>query len=149
MHLLSPWTRADLIHGHEALKANPLYHHLEILSMIVAVTAICLAWLVYAKLPSIASFFATKLRSLYSFLQSKWYVDELYDFVICKPLALISMILFKFVDRILIDGTLDRSADVVVASGDAVTALQVGRMGVYALVMLSGSAIILWYFLFK
>ena len=146
MHLLSPWTRADLIHGHDALKANPLFHSLEILSMIVAVAAICLGWLIYAKLPSIAGFFATKLRAFYNFLQSKWYVDELYDFVICKPLAFISMILFKFVDRILIDGTLDRSADVVVASGEAVTALQVGRMGVYALVMLMGSAIILLYF---
>ena len=146
LHLLAPWTRPDLLSGHAALEVNPLFHHLEQLSMIVAVSAIALAALIYMKMQNLAAYLARTFRSLYAFLQAKWYVDELYDYVICKPLALIAAVLFKFVDRILIDGTLDRSADVALLSGEAVTALQVGKLGAYALLMLSGSALILLYF---
>ncbi len=50
---------------------------------------------------------------LYTLLKGKYFVDELYTFVIVTPLRTTANILWRFVDQLIIDGTLHLAAGIV------------------------------------
>src|SRR5437588_466239 len=66
--------------------------------------------------------------------QHKWYVDELYDFLLRTPLWVISNI-FYMVDRFLVDGVVDLFGLLPRATGSALRPAQSGRLHGYAVAM--------------
>jgi NADH-quinone oxidoreductase subunit L len=71
----------------------------------IALTGTVLAWLLYVRRPGVPDWLAAKLSGLYRTLLNKYYVDELYDAVIVRPLVAVSdRVLFRIVDAGLIDG---------------------------------------------
>ena len=71
----------------------------------IALAGAGLAWLFYNRKPGVPGWLATQLPGFYRTLLNKYYVDELYDVVIVRPLVAVSdRVLFRIVDARLIDG---------------------------------------------
>ena len=145
IHFLQSWTRADLIGGHHALAHNPTYHQLELTSIAIAICGVLLGGL-HCCLPSISKFFSNSFPSLHKAFLNKWWVDELYQFIIVAPLAFFSKALFRVGDRFLIDGSVNSLASITKLSGSMFSKTQSGLLGGYANFILGGfiSLILIW-----
>ncbi len=71
-------------------------------------------------------------------LENKWYVDELYDALIVRPLGHFSRILDRYAERAGIDGLVNGVGKSVRWGGDKVRLLQSGQVGFYIFVMVIG-----------
>jgi NADH-quinone oxidoreductase subunit L len=78
-----------------------------------------------------------------SLLYHKWYVDELYDRLIVRPLLALWRGCWRIVDDRLIDGTVNGLGGVARVVGWTGSQLQTGRVGTYLLVFMVGVLIIL------
>ena len=93
-------------------------HHVHgtavILSLLVAISGILLAFTIYQWKKISADKLAERFKPLYNFSYNKWYFDELYDKTfVAGTLALSSMA--AWIDRVIIDGIVDGSATVTKA----------------------------------
>lgn len=79
-------------------------------------------------------------------LENKWYVDELYDAVIVKPLSAFSSFLNRIVEIKLIDGFVNGVGKAVQFGGRQMRWLQSGQVGSYLLIMMVS---ILLFFIFQ
>jgi NADH-quinone oxidoreductase subunit L len=70
-------------------------------------------------------------------MENKWYVDELYDAVIVRPLERFSVFLWKIIDAI-IDGIAAMLGYIVAACGDILRFFQTGNVRNYALMFFVG-----------
>jgi NADH-quinone oxidoreductase subunit L len=76
-------------------------------------------------------------------LENKWYIDEIYDATVVRPLERISTFLWRGIDA-LIDGLLALLGYVVAAFGDLLRFLQTGNVRNYALMFFAGVVIFIW-----
>ncbi len=74
--------------------------------------------------------------------QHKWYVDEIYDFLIRRPLWVISHI-FHLIDKLLVDGLVDLTGWVPRLLGKTIRPAQSGVLHGYAIGMAGGLTVIL------
>jgi NADH-quinone oxidoreductase subunit L len=150
LEFLGVWTRPDMLAGHEGLEHQPMYETLEHLSMGIAVGGIALAMFLYAVLPAVISAVAKTFSFVHRALLNKWWIDELYNAVVVRPLSIFAEVLFLIVDRALIDSFLVGGSGVAVEVGqDVVRRVHTGRIGFYALMMLASSMffIVFWLLL--
>jgi NADH-quinone oxidoreductase subunit L len=76
------------------------------------------------------------LRAVRRVAVNKFYVDELYEFVVIRPVKFLSFVLFRVVDALLIDTVLVRGTAWVTARvGSALRYVQTGDAQAYAAVM--------------
>ncbi|MBW3566199.1 MAG: NADH-quinone oxidoreductase subunit L [Acidobacteria bacterium] len=80
---------------------------------------------------------------LATMLENKYYVDEMYDKLVVRPLHSISVFSWKIIDAI-IDGTISLGAYIVGALGDLMRFLQTGNVRNYALALLLGMIFFTW-----
>jgi NADH-quinone oxidoreductase subunit L len=74
-------------------------------AVLVAAVGAFLAWWLYVHAPAWPQRIAERFRGLYRLLLAKYYVDEIYDATIVRPLVAISdRVLYRGVDAGLIDG---------------------------------------------
>ncbi|MEO6833869.1 MAG: NADH-quinone oxidoreductase subunit L [Chitinophagaceae bacterium] len=71
-------------------------------------------------------------------LERKWYVDELYDAVVVRPLVAFSNVLDRFVERKGIDASVNGVGKFVRWSADRVRLVQSGQVGYYLFIMVLG-----------
>ncbi len=111
-----------------------------ILSSIVALVAIGIGYTVFKGKP---------LLQMPSFLENKYYIDEIYDAVIVNPLKFISTYgLWKFIDVIVIDGTVNGLAKLINLIGISLRQLQPGIIRLYAAFIFGGAIFVIgWFFL--
>lgn len=147
LEYLAAWTREDIRAGHEALAHQPLYHTLEYASIAVALGGILLAYLMYAILVNWPQRLAQSFSGLYRALCQKWWVDELYAGIVIRPLAGFSNFLFRGIDRMIIDASVNGTGLVVQASGELIRKLHTGRISSYALVMFLGAFFMISFYL--
>jgi NADH-quinone oxidoreductase subunit L len=76
------------------------------------------------------------------FLANKWYVDELYDSMISKPLALVSKFFNGVVEKKGVDGFVNGVGRAVHYSSRQLRLLQSGNVGAYILLMVAGIIIL-------
>jgi NADH-quinone oxidoreductase subunit L len=74
--------------------------------------------------------------------QNKWYVDELYDFIIRIPLWVLSNI-FYFIDKLFVDGLVNLFGFLPRGIGSLLRPAQSGRLHGYAAAMAGGVAVLL------
>lgn len=74
--------------------------------------------------------------------QGKWFVDEVYDLLIVKPLHLISIV-FAYIDKLLVDGLVNAFGWVPRGMGSGLRPLQSGNLHGYAVQMAGGVAVLL------
>ena len=71
-------------------------------------------------------------------LANKWYIDELYDAVVVKPIGALSRLMDKFVEKSGIDGIVNGVGKTVRWGGDRLRLLQTGQVGFYIFIMVLG-----------
>jgi len=79
----------------------------------------------------------------------KFYFDEIYDFLIRKPLDGLSVFFYKIVDVLAIDGIVNGLGKLTVGAGKRLRLLQTGNVGFYIFMMVMGIIAILVYSLVK
>jgi NADH-quinone oxidoreductase subunit L len=79
-------------------------------------------------------------------LANKWYVDELYNIIIVKPINFLSSFLSRIVDNKIIDGFVNGIGRSVQYSARQFRLLQSGQVGSYVLIMVVS---IIIFFIFQ
>ena len=107
------------------------------------------AWMAYARfykrgLAADAAF-AERAPGLARALENKWYVDELYEAIIVRPLEKISQFFWRGID-LTIDGVLSLGAYLVALVGDLLRFFQTGNVRNYALMFFVGVIVFIWVF---
>jgi NADH-quinone oxidoreductase subunit L len=82
-------------------------------------------------------------RGLAGVLYRKWYVDEIYDAGIVRPIVAASRGLWRYVDQLLIDGTVNGAGYVARAVGWAGSRVQTGQLNTYAFALAVGVLVLL------
>jgi NADH-quinone oxidoreductase subunit L len=149
---LGPLFEAAGGHGDEA--GGAVHHSLTTelglmaLSVAVATGGILLALNIILKRPHVAEGIRNSFGYLYDLFLNKWWVDELYDMVVVKPLNRIGNIFWTQFDEKGIDGTLHGIGGGALRSGGFLSKLQTGFVQNYALSMAGGLVLILLWVLF-
>ncbi len=118
------------------------------ISVIAGVLGIALAYMMYAKPSTIPQKIAGQFKLLYSISLNKWFFDEFYDLVFVKPTMFLSFLLWREVDKGVIDGIVNGVADFCQSSAVAIRRVQTGQLQNYALVMALGLFGMISLFLF-
>jgi NADH-quinone oxidoreductase subunit L len=128
---------------------EPMYQHPEtenmtlvIVSVLAGVIGIGIAAYMYWLKPAIAR--GMKEGPLYNLVYNKYYVDETYNALIVKPIELFSRyILWKGVDDVFIDGTVDSGGRRVRGVGAIFRQMQSGTIRNYATWVMAGTLVLL------
>jgi NADH-quinone oxidoreductase subunit L len=119
-----------------------------ILSAVIAVVGIGLAYVIWVQRPELAGAFRQRFRPLYELSFHKWWFDELNDAVFVRPGATIGRWASNVFERVVIDGLVNGTVSVVRAGSSVVRAAQDGFLRVYAALLLVGLALVaLWFLL--
>lgn len=89
-----------------------------------------------------ADAFVPVLGRVVTLARNKWYVDEIYDFLIVKPLWVLSHV-FYFIDQWVVDGLVNLFGAAPGMTGKAVRPSQSGELHGYAAWMAGGMAVII------
>jgi NADH-quinone oxidoreductase subunit L len=142
---------------------------LMLISLIVALSGIGLAYLMYVKGAISPVRMAERFKPIYTFLYNKWYFDELYMAAIVNPTYKLADFLFGF-DQIIIDGIVNGAARVTLALswlneifdtyvvdgavngagyisiffGKNIRKIQTGQLQTYALVIFLGAVVFMF-----
>ena len=112
-----------------------------LISVLIALTGISIGWFIFKNQP---------LRQMPRLLENKYYVDEIYDATVIRPILVISREgLWKIFDLGVIDGLVHGLGRTVVGFGKTVRYLQIGFVRVYAAIILVGAIIIVGYFAYN
>jgi NADH-quinone oxidoreductase subunit L len=87
----------------------------------------------------------SKLPFWYKLSLHKFYVDELFDAVVVKPLFALSTFLHDYIEKPVIDGLINGMASGTGLFGAQLRKIQNGRIGFYVLMMVIGVVVILIY----
>jgi NADH-quinone oxidoreductase subunit L len=110
---------------------------LTILSSVIALSGIGLAWLMYVRQPELPGRLADAAVGLYQLSLNKFHWDELYDTFILKPLHGVTLFCRIF-DSYVIDGLVDLIGHVPRLVGFLFRPVQNGLVQFYALAMVLG-----------
>ena len=115
-------------------------------AVLVAITGIVGAWRLLKPENLVPASRAPEERGFERILRNKWYVDEIYDALIVRPLVWLSTeILWKRVDQRVIDGgAVNGAARGARAAGWANRWLQTGQVGMYVAAFVIGVLLLLW-----
>ena len=91
------------------------------------------------------------LRQMPRLLENKYYVDEIYDATIIKPINVVGSRegLWKLFDIGVIDGLIHGLGRTVIQFGGVIRYMQIGFVRVYAAIILAGAIIIIGYFAYN
>jgi len=130
--------RGEVIPSPEEITQERLF---TLISVLIALTGISIGWFMFKNQP---------LRQMPRLLENKYYVDEIYDATIIRPILIISREgLWKVFDLGVIDGLIHSLGRTVVNAGRTVRYMQIGFVRVYAAIILAGAIIIVGYFAYN
>ncbi|MBE0571799.1 MAG: NADH-quinone oxidoreductase subunit L [Ignavibacteriaceae bacterium] len=119
---------------------------LMIISVVAAAGAIFYARYVYLKKPEVAEKTSSRFKGIYNVLLNKYFLDEGYEASLIKPIVKGSEnILWKIADNKLIDGLINGLAKIVDNISGSIKKIQTGVAQSYALVMVLGILIALFW----
>jgi NADH-quinone oxidoreductase subunit L len=118
---------------------------LILVSIAVAVFGIGLAFRVYGK--SSAEPLAERAPAVYDALSHKYWVDELYDAIVVRPLHALSQLLWRVMDVRVVDGIVNGVARTFEGLSAVARLFQTGFVGTYALFLTIGVAALVAHFL--
>lgn len=132
--------------------ASPATHHLEhsteylLMGIVVAMTfiVIAFAYLRFVKrghVPVEDKQMAGFMQTLYA----KYYIDEIYDFVIVRPLHWLAKICDSVIEKLAIDKVVNAVGSLVTMSSHMLRRLQTGSIGFYIFIMVISIIVILTF----
>src|SRR5438477_2727040 len=145
-HWLEPVTQPGAALRPEAPLASGTEWMLVGVAVAVAVIGIVGAWQLLKPERLVPARNAPAERGFARILRNKWYVDEIYDALIVRPLVWLSReVLWKQIDQRVIDGAaVNGAARGTRALGWANRWLQTGQVGTYVAVFVVGVLLVLW-----
>lgn len=129
---------------------RPDLHHYEtpliVLSVVIALVGLSAAAWFYSGNGARAARAKSHVEPLHRLLSGKYYIDELYDALLGRPIRWISDRIFLRVgDRLLLDGTLNGMASTARGAAGLLARVQTGNLHFYAFLVLAGlAAMLLW-----
>jgi NADH-quinone oxidoreductase subunit L len=140
-----PGEAAAETHGGAALELG-----LMGVSTAIALIGIGLAAFLYLKRPELPAEIAARFPRLHLLLLNKYYVDELYDRMIVRPIRIASEdALWRGFDVAVIDGAVNGMGTIVAGGAWALRRLQTGSVRAYAGSLFLGVILILGYYLWR
>jgi NADH-quinone oxidoreductase subunit L len=117
-----------------------------IISASFGIIGIIIAWFLYVARPALAESLKTTAGPLYTLVANKYYVDELYQGVIVKPLEGISrLVLWRGLDEGIIDsGLVNGLGRTIRGWGSLLRYLQSGSIRNYAAWIFAGSLLVIF-----
>jgi NADH-quinone oxidoreductase subunit L len=122
---------------------------LSAIASIAAVIGLALALVFYVAAPGLPALIAARFAALYRILRDKYYVDELYDLFVTRPLFFLAdFALGRVVDSYAIEGLVDGVGAAARTGAGAVRRVETGNVQHYALTYLCGALAVLAYCLY-
>ncbi len=119
------------------------------IAFLVSLFGAGLAYVFYLRLPGIPMLLAWRLKDFYELLLNKYYIDQLYDLIITRPLFWISdNVLNRVIDTYVIDGTANGAGLTVQASGQIARRAETGNVQHYVFVYALGAVGVVAYYLY-
>jgi NADH-quinone oxidoreductase subunit L len=118
---------------------------LILVSTAAAAAGLFIAYLFYLRYPAVPGTLAARWPWAYRLLSRKYYVDEIYDAAIVRPLVGGSALVYTHFDLKVIDGALNGSGAAADAAGRGLSRLQTGLIKDYALAFLFGAVLFLGF----
>jgi NADH-quinone oxidoreductase subunit L len=136
--------KADLFGRFMEGSVKTVSHHLAVSTeglLVVLATAasllgIALAFVFYRRTPALPGRLASRFPGIYRLLVGKYYIDEVYDAVVVRPLVRGAETVYERFDLKVIDGALNGSAAAAGLAGKGLNFLQSGLVRDYALAFL-------------
>lgn len=121
------------------------------LSLLVAGVGLAVAWRFYLKSTDIPDRLAERFAGLYRLIVAKYYVDEIYNWLIVRPTRVASeKILWQTVDAGAIDGiVVEGTGEATQGVGGILRRIQSGNIRSYAAWVLLGAVLWLAYILWR
>jgi NADH-quinone oxidoreductase subunit L len=151
------WGASNWMHHHldsiiSHKNPSTLNHTKEWILMSLAVLSagatIFFAYMIYIKNKMMPEANDLKLTGIKKVIYNKYYVDELYEAIIRKPLDVMAEV-FKYIDTKVIDSIVDGVGTTVVGISSVVRKVQTGHIGFYIFGMVLGIIAILFYAFIK
>ena len=115
-----------------------------LISVTVALFGIYLSWLFYRRRTELPEKTAAAAGGFYDLLYHKYYVDELYEAAVVKPIQKTSdFFLWRFFDVKIVDGAVNGTAELMSRIAAVTRRLQTGLTQNYALIFAAAAAVIL------
>jgi NADH-quinone oxidoreductase subunit L len=145
--VLGPWVDSFLapVFGHVA---HPHDNVLESIALIVGIGGIVIAGLLYLVSTRRLDLFKEALAPIYDLLFHKYYVDEIYDYLIVRPTKAIGAFLEQKAEREGLDFTVDQVGLQIKEVSHVISLWQSGKVRSYALNMIVGVVTILMFVVF-
>jgi NADH-quinone oxidoreductase subunit L len=127
-------------------------HHLSpalewVLMLTSVVAAIAMAFIasrLYKKTEPISGIEEAPKTGLLKLPAHKYYVDEVYDFLIVKPVDKMSRWIYRFIESDVIDGLVNGVSNGVREGGNYIRRVQTGNIGFYIFAMVIGIIVLLF-----
>lgn len=148
-HFLAPVFQksASLVTETSSAQSSELI--LMIISVTGAVAALIYAYVKYIKNAHVPVPDDQERPALVDISYHKFYVDELYDLIVRKPLDALSVFFYKIVERLGIDGFVEGLGKGSMEASKGLRLLQTGNVGFYIFMMVAGIISVLMYILVK
>ncbi len=140
--------------GHASEAVHEVAHHvslgteylLMIIAVIVSLAGIYVAYLMYIKNTNLPEKLVQKFPLLYKLSYNKWYVDEIYEGLIGRPLYFAGQVCWMIWDEFIVDGAVRCIYGIVRGVGGALRFIQTGNVQFYAVAVLLGILITISFF---
>lgn len=117
-----------------------------VLSILIAVFGVIMAYGKYVGKESWANSITEPFKGLAPHAENKWYVDEIYNMIIIKPILMASEWFAGTMDRLGIDAVVNGTGSLSMRAGEYARRLQNGAVPTYALSILLGVVVLVVYF---
>jgi NADH-quinone oxidoreductase subunit L len=114
---------------------------------VISLAGIGIAYWIYILRPGTSAALIRRLRPIHTLLVNKWYFDEAIDLLIVRPALAIGRFANRTFERLVVDGLVSGTEDLVGAGGRVVRVVQSGYVRGYALLLITGFAGLALYFL--
>jgi NADH-quinone oxidoreductase subunit L len=143
--LSQAWASGGEAGGHSAA----LEVVMMVVSVVIALIGIGIAYLFYVKNPALPKLVADRWKRLYKLVYNKYYVDELYEILFINSLKNLGTGLWKGFDEFVIDGTINGIAYFIGLLSGVMRKMQTGLVQNYAFSMILGGIVLAAYYIVR
>ena len=120
-----------------------------VVSVVIALIGIGIAYLFYVKNPALPKRMAEKWKGLYKLVFNKYYVDELYEILFINSLKNLGTGLWKGFDEFVIDGSINGTAYLIGWISGRLRKIETGVVQNYAFSMIIGGIVLVAYYIVR
>lgn len=131
----------------EAFQHAHLSHETEYMLMGIstgaAILSLIVAYVLYVSRRAVPAEEGAKIPALQNLVYKKYYIDEIYDFLVVKPVSVLSYFFYQVFEFFIIDLLVNGVGKLVKQLSNLIRRLQTGATSFYVLMMVIGIVVIL------